>query len=100
MAWEVHDVVALVVVSGCGARISTCWYTRSAPDASVTLSPLNYRDFPKSVCTSVNVVFCHSVPDTYELQDSDIWNVDVTVYFGGFHGDLNDSYFVGNHPSE
>ena len=45
-------------------------------------SPLNYRGFPKSVCTSVNEVICHGVPDTYELQDGDICNVDVTVYLG------------------
>jgi methionyl aminopeptidase len=51
--------------------------------------------FPKSVCTSVNEVVCHGVPDSYELKKGDIINVDVTVYYGGFHADLNETYFVG-----
>ena len=58
-------------------------------------SPLNYHRFPKSVCTSVNEVICHGVPDSYELQRGDIINIDVTVYHGGHHADLNETYFVG-----
>ena len=58
-------------------------------------SPLNYMQFPKSVCTSVNEVICHGVPDGYELQKGDIINLDVTVYHNGFHADLNETYFVG-----
>ena len=58
-------------------------------------SPLNYFNFPKSVCTSVNEVICHGIPDRRELQDGDIINVDVTVYYGGFHGDLNETFCVG-----
>ncbi len=59
-------------------------------------SPLNYHYFPKSCCTSVNEVICHGIPDQYELRDGDICNVDVTLFYGGFHGDLNDTYLVGN----
>lgn len=59
-------------------------------------SPLNYYNFPKSCCTSVNEVICHGIPDTRPLQDGDICNVDVTVYHNGFHGDLNETFFVGN----
>jgi len=59
-------------------------------------SPLNYYKFPKSCCTSVNEVICHGIPDTRPLQDGDICNVDVTVYHHGFHGDLNETFFVGN----
>lgn len=59
-------------------------------------SPLNYRNFPKSVCTSVNEVICHGIPDLRELQDGDIVNLDVSVYFDGFHADLNETFFVGN----
>ena len=58
-------------------------------------SPLNYRDFPKSVCTSVNEVICHGIPDHRPLEDGDIVNIDVTLYHGGFHGDLNETYYVG-----
>ncbi len=59
-------------------------------------SPLNYYNFPKSVCTSVNEVICHGIPDYYEIKDGDIVNVDVTTYVGGCHGDLNETFMVGN----
>lgn len=59
-------------------------------------SPLNYYNFPKSCCTSVNEVICHGIPDLRPLQDGDICNIDVTVYHHGFHGDLNETFFVGN----
>ncbi|KAM7362655.1 methionine aminopeptidase 1 [Cochliomyia hominivorax] len=59
-------------------------------------SPLNYYNFPKSCCTSVNEVICHGIPDLRPLKDGDICNIDVTVYHHGFHGDLNETFFVGN----
>ena len=59
-------------------------------------SPLNYNHFPKSVCTSVNEVICHGIPDSRALQDGDIVNIDVTTYIGGVHGDTNATFFVGN----
>ncbi|KAL9073299.1 MAG: hypothetical protein Q9157_004794 [Trypethelium eluteriae] len=59
-------------------------------------SPLNYARFPKSVCTSLNEVICHGIPDQRPLQDGDILNIDVTLYHGGFHGDLNETYYVGD----
>eukprot|EP00747_Dinoflagellata_sp_TGD_P106118 gnl/TRDRNA2_/TRDRNA2_169767_c0_seq1.p1 gnl/TRDRNA2_/TRDRNA2_169767_c0~~gnl/TRDRNA2_/TRDRNA2_169767_c0_seq1.p1 ORF type:complete len:351 (+),score=57.37 gnl/TRDRNA2_/TRDRNA2_169767_c0_seq1:273-1325(+) len=59
-------------------------------------SPLNYHKFPKSCCTSVNEVICHGIPDSYKLQDGDIINVDITVYYGGYHGDCSETFLVGN----
>jgi len=59
-------------------------------------SPLNYHNFPKSVCTSVNEVICHGIPDLRELQDGDIVNIDISVYKDGYHADLNETFFVGN----
>eukprot|EP00158_Paraphelidium_tribonemae_P005435 Partr_v1_DN27336_c2_g1_i3_m46609 putative Removes the N-terminal methionine from nascent proteins (By similarity) len=59
-------------------------------------SPLNYRNFPKSCCTSVNEVICHGIPDRRPLQDGDILNIDISVYFDGFHSDLNETFLVGN----
>jgi methionyl aminopeptidase len=53
-------------------------------------SPLNYHCFPKSVCTSVNEVICHGIPDLRPLEDGDIVNLDISVYIGGFHADLNE----------
>lgn len=58
-------------------------------------SPLNYYGFPKSCCTSVNEVICHGIPDRRPLADGDIVNIDVTLYVGGFHGDLNETFLVG-----
>jgi methionyl aminopeptidase len=59
-------------------------------------SPLNYHGYPKSVCTSVNEIICHGIPDSRELQDGDIVNLDVTCYVGGVHGDTNATFLVGN----
>lgn len=58
-------------------------------------SPLNYKGYPKSVCTSINEVICHGIPDQRRLQEGDIINIDVTLYYDGFHGDLNETYPVG-----
>lgn len=59
-------------------------------------SPLFYRGFPKSVCTSVNNVACHGIPDDQPLEDGDIITVDVTVYYNGYHGDCAETYAVGS----
>ena len=59
-------------------------------------APLNYRGFPKSICTSVNHVICHGIPSaTKILQNGDILNIDVTVILDGWHGDTNRMYKVG-----
>ena len=58
-------------------------------------SPLNYHGYPKSVCTSVNEVICHGIPDSRPLEDGDILNIDVTCYVGGVHGDTNATFLVG-----
>ncbi|VDM50504.1 unnamed protein product [Toxocara canis] len=63
-------------------------------------SPLGYYRFPKSVCTSVNEVICHGIPDMRPLENGDICNVDVTVYHRGFHGDLNETFLVGDKVDE
>ena len=59
-------------------------------------STLNYRGYPKSLCTSVNEVICHGIPDDRPLRDGDIVNLDVTIYLDGVHGDTNATYGVGN----
>ncbi|KAF5330899.1 hypothetical protein D9619_005556 [Psilocybe cf. subviscida] len=58
-------------------------------------SPLGYRKYPKSVCLSVNEVICHGIPDKRKLKEGDIINIDVSVYYDGVHGDLNETYPVG-----
>ena len=59
-------------------------------------APLNYRGFPKSICTSVNHVICHGIPSDKILKNGDILNIDVTVIVDGWHGDTSRMYFVGN----
>jgi methionyl aminopeptidase len=58
-------------------------------------APLNYRGFPKSICTSINHVVCHGIPGERKLVDGDILNIDVTVILDGWHGDTSRMYFVG-----
>ena len=58
-------------------------------------SPLNYNKFPKSLCTSVNEVICHGIPDGRILLDGDIVNLDISIYHEGYHADLNETYYVG-----
>jgi methionyl aminopeptidase len=61
-------------------------------------APLGYRGFPKSVCTSVNHVVCHGIPDDKVLQNGDIINVDVTSIVDGWYGDTSRMYYVGDVP--
>ena len=59
-------------------------------------SPLNYHGFRKSICTSVNEVMCHGIPDDRELEEGDIVKIDISVYTNeGFHGDCADTFCVG-----
>ncbi len=63
-------------------------------------STLGYKGFPKSLCTSVNEVICHGIPDTTVLADGDIVNVDITAYIGGVHGDTDATFLVGDVDEE
>jgi methionyl aminopeptidase len=58
-------------------------------------APLNYRGFPKSICTSVNHVVCHGIPGDRKLREGDIINIDVTVIKDGYHGDTSKMFYVG-----
>lgn len=63
-------------------------------------APLNYKGFPKSVCTSVNHVVCHGIPSEKKiLKNGDILNIDVTVIYDGYHGDTSKMFFVGQSAS-
>ena len=61
-------------------------------------APLDYRGFPKSICTSVNHVVCHGIPSDKKLKNGDIINIDVTVIKDGYHGDTSKMFFVGEAP--
>jgi methionyl aminopeptidase len=59
-------------------------------------APLNYRGFPKSICTSINHVVCHGIPNERVLKNGDIVNIDITVIKDGYHGDTSRMFYVGD----
>ncbi|MDT0186964.1 type I methionyl aminopeptidase [Microbacterium sp. ARD31] len=63
-------------------------------------STLGYRGFPKSLCSSVNEVICHGIPDSRVIEDGDIVNIDITAYIGGVHGDTNATFLAGDVDEE
>jgi len=63
-------------------------------------APLNYHGFPKSVCTSINEVVCHGIPEQRKLEPGDIINVDITSILKGFHGDTSVTFYVGQPSPE
>ena len=73
-------------------------YTEKVQGA--TSAPLNYHGFPKSICTSVNHVVCHGIPNDIPLVDGDIINIDITVIKDGYHGDTSKMFFIGETSAE
>ena len=61
---------------------------------------LGYQNYPKSCCTSINDVICHGIPDSYELKDGDIVNVDITTIVDGWHGDQSETFLIGEVSEE
>lgn len=100
IAREVLDTVLANVRPG----ITTDALDRIAHNRAIDLdaypSPLNYMGFPKSICTSINEVVVHGIPDSRELVEGDIVNCDVTVYASGMHGDCSETVFVGEVDEE
>ena len=96
LASEVLDMIGEHVVAG----VSTDDLNRICHDFIVNRqkavpAPLNYRGFPKSICTSVNHVVCHGIPSDKQLKNGDIINIDITVIKDEFHGDTSRMFFVG-----
>ncbi|MGH0148140.1 UNVERIFIED_CONTAM: hypothetical protein FKN15_070008 [Acipenser sinensis] len=95
LAREVLDVASLMIKPGITTEEIDHAVHLACTARNCYPSPLNYYNFPKSCCTSVNEVICHGIPDSRSLEDGDILNVDITVYRNGYHGDLNETFFVG-----
>lgn len=96
MAAEVMEMIAPKVQEG----ITTEELDRQCHDYIVhTLkaypAPLNYHGFPKSICTSINEVVCHGIPSSRTLKAGDILNIDITVQYQGYHGDMSCMFSVG-----
>jgi methionyl aminopeptidase len=97
LAAEVLEMIAAHVKAG----ITTEELNRICHDYIVNVqhaipAPLNYRGFPKSICTSVNHVICHGIPSAKILKDGDIINIDITVIKDGYHGDTSQMFIIGN----
>lgn len=99
--------LAAEVLNETGARVAAGVNTLELNDFADTLTlrrgaisaPLNYRGFPKSICTSINDVVCHGIPKKEDvLKDGDIINLDITVILDGFHGDTSRMFVVGKIP--
>jgi methionyl aminopeptidase len=63
-------------------------------------STLGYKNYPKSLCSSINEVICHGIPDSTQLREGDIVNIDITAFIGGVHGDTDATYLVGDVDEE
>ncbi|KAK4686672.1 methionyl aminopeptidase, partial [Tremellales sp. Uapishka_1] len=100
LAREVLDILATHVKPGVTTDELDAICHQLCIERDAYPSPLNYAGFPKSVCTSVNEVICHGIPDQRPLLEGDIVNLDVTLYKGGYHGDLNATYPVGKCDAE
>lgn len=90
------DAVGEIVRPGISTEDINSFVDRMTREFGAVPSPLNYKGYPKSVCTSLNDVVCHGIPSPYvTLKAGDIINIDVTSYKNGFHGDASRMYFVG-----
>lgn len=99
LAAEVLEMIEPYVVAG----VSTDDLDRICHDYMVDVqrvipAPLNYKGFPKSICTSVNYTVCHGIPGPKKLKAGDIVNVDITVIKEGYHGDTSKMFLVGDVP--
>jgi methionyl aminopeptidase len=96
MAKEVLTLAGQVVAPGVTTDEIDIYVHDLCIERNCYPSPLNYGGYRKSVCTSVNEVICHGIPDDRPLRDGDIVNLDVTTFIGGVHGDTNATFFVGD----
>jgi len=92
---EVLDIAAAALKPGITTDQIDEIVHRACIERNAYPSPLNYNHFPKSHCSSVNEVICHGIPDQRPLQDGDIVNLDISLFHEGYHGDLNETYYVG-----
>jgi methionyl aminopeptidase len=96
LAAQVLDMIGEQVLPGVSTdELNRICHTYIVEELEAVPAPLNYRGFPKSICTSVNHVVCHGIPSERVLKGGDIVNIDITVIKDGFHGDTSRMFFVG-----
>ena len=96
LAADILDQLTEIVTVGLSTDAINDFVHAKIIEAGAVPAPLGYRGFPKSVCTSVNHVVCHGIPDARRLMNGDIVNIDVTVIVDGWHGDTSRTYWVGD----
>jgi len=95
LAAETLDMITAHVVPGVTTEELDRLCHDFITDHGATPAPLNYKGFPKSICTSINHVVCHGIPGEKALQEGDILNIDVTCILDGWHGDTSRMFYVG-----
>jgi methionyl aminopeptidase len=101
VAWRMLEEIEASIKPGISTHDIDELVVELSRSYGAVAAPLNYRGFPRSVCTSVNEVVCHGIPSPKKiLKDGDIINVDVTPIVNGFHGDTSRTFFVGNQVSD
>ena len=96
LASEVLDMIEEHIKAGITTdELNTICHDYIVNEQNAIPAPLNYRGFPKSICTSVNHVICHCIPGDKKLKKGDIINIDITVIKDGYHGDNSRMYYVG-----
>ena len=99
LAGEVLQMIAPHVQAGITtAELDRICHDYIVNEQQAIPAPLNYRGFPKSICTSVNHQVCHGIPNEKRLKNGDIINIDITVIKDGFHGDTSKMFMVGEPP--
>ena len=96
LAAQVLDMIETEVRAGVSTdQLNTICHDFIVNEQHAIPAPLNYRGFPKSICTSVNHVICHGIPSAKVLKNGDIINIDITVIKDSFHGDTSRMFYVG-----
>jgi len=96
LAADVLDMIGDYVKPGVSTdELDALCHRHITIDQQAVPAPLNYRGFPKSICTSINHVVCHGIPGERVLKSGDVVNIDITVIKDGYHGDTSRMFFVG-----
>ncbi|UDM61217.1 type I methionyl aminopeptidase [Pseudoalteromonas piscicida] len=96
LAAEVLEMIEPYVKPGVTTdELNTICHNYIVDEQGAIPAPLNYHGFPKSICTSVNHVICHGIPNDKPLKEGDIINIDITVIKDGYHGDTSKMFYVG-----
>jgi len=97
LAAEVLEMITPYVQIGITTdELNTICHNHITKQQQAICAPLNYKGFPKSICTSLNHVVCHGIPDNTKLKNGDILNIDITVIKDGYHGDTSMMFLLGD----